>query len=185
MPPVFKNPHKFSVGIYDAQHKKNLSTRAKKVERLYTQAIQKIAAAAQPSLFGGEEGQQFTWRDFPHLDKEITALQADLAKGLQLNIEQGDEESWQLANAKNDAMVASLVGRTKIPKAVLQTWNDPHLRAMKSFIERREGGMGLSQRVWNLAGQFKDEMELALETCIGKGIIINRSNFFLQYDCLK
>ncbi len=185
MPPVFKNPHKFSVGTYDAQHKKNLSTRAKKVERLYTQAIQKIAAAAQPSLFGGEEGQQFTWRDFPQLDKEITALQADLAKGLQMNIEQGDEESWQLANAKNDAMVASLVGRTKIPKDVLQTWNDTHLRAMKSFIERREGGMGLSQRVWNLTGQFKDEMELALETCIGKGMsaadISREVRQYLQY----
>ena len=30
--------------------------------------------------------------------------------------------------------------------------------------------MGLSGRVWNLGEQFKAEMELALETCIGKGM---------------
>lgn len=170
MPPVYKHPPKFSVGIFDAQHKQNLAARAKKVERLYKQAIQKLAAAAQPSLFGGEAGQQFSWHDFPVLEKEMAALQRELAKGLQLNIEQGDKDSWQLANVKNDAMVASIVGKTQIPKETLRQWNEPHLRAMNAFINRREAGMGLSQRVWNLTGQFKAEMELALETCIGKGM---------------
>ena len=168
--PTYPNPATFNVGTYDAQHKKNLAARAKKVERLYKQAIQKMAAAAQPSLFGGEAGQQFSWQDFPVLDKEMAALQRELAKGLQLNIEQGDKESWALSNAKNDAMVASIVGKSKIPKAILQTWNEPNLRAMNAFIQRRDAGMGLSHRVWNLTDQFKAELELALETCIGKGM---------------
>lgn len=184
-PPRYPNPPKFSVGIYDAQHRKNLSIRAKKVERLYRQAIQKMAAAAQPSLFGGDPSQEFHWRDFPVLSREIDALTKELNQALQLNIEQGSEESWRLANVKNDAMVASIVGRTPIPKETLEGWNAHNLGAMRAFIGRREAGMNLSQRVWNLGGQFKAEMELALETCIGKGMsaaeISREVRQYLQY----
>lgn len=167
--PTYLHPAKFNAGIYDAAHRKNLSTRAKNVERLYRQAIQKMAQAAQPSLFAGTV-QEFSWHDFPQLEKEINMLAKGLTQGLQLNIEQGDKESWALANTKNDAMVASMIGKTSVPKAILQTWNAPNLAAMNAFIQRKEAGMGLSGRVWNLGEQFKAEMELALETCIGKGM---------------
>ncbi len=168
-PPTFLHPAKFNAGIYDAAHRKNLYTRANNVERLYKQAVQKLAQAAQPSLFAGTV-QEFSWQDFPALEKEINQLAKGLTQGLQLNIEQGDKESWALANTKNDAMVASMIGKTSVPKAVLQTWNAPNLAAMNAFIQRKEAGMGLSGRVWNLGEQFKKEMELALETCIGKGM---------------
>ena len=168
--PVYQNPPKFNVGTFDAQHRKNLSTRAKKVERLYQQAVQKMAAAAQPSLFGGEAGQQFSWQDFPQLEKEINTLAKELTKGVQMNIEQGDTEAWSLSNSKNDAMVASMIGKSKIPAATLRQWNDPNLRAMNAFIARKEAGLGLSSRVWKLGEQFKAEMEMALETCIGRGM---------------
>lgn len=167
--PKFLHPAKFNAGIYDAAHRKNLSTRANNVERLYRQAVQKLTQAAQPSLFGGTV-QEFSWQDFPQLEKEINQLAKGLTQGLQLNIEQGDKESWALANTKNDAMVASMIGKTSVPKTVLQTWNAPNLAAMNAFIQRKEAGMGLSGRVWSLGEQFKAEMELALETCIGKGM---------------
>ena len=168
--PRYANPASFKVGHYNEQHRKNLSIRAKKVERLYRQAVQKIAAAAQPSLFGGTPGQEFSWRDFPALSKEVDALTREMTQGLQLNIEQGDKEAWALSNTKNNAMVAAMVGKASVPKAVLDTWKAPNLAAMNAFIARKEAGMNLSQRVWNLAPQFKAEMELALETCIGRGM---------------
>lgn len=168
--PRYANPASFKVGHYNEQHRKNLSIRAKKVERLYRQAVQKIAAAAQPSLFGGTPGQEFSWRDFPALSKEVDALTREMTQGLQLNIEQGDKEAWALSNTKNNAMVAAIVGKASVPKAVIDTWKAPNLAAMNAFIARKEAGMNLSQRVWNLAPQFKAEMELALETCIGRGM---------------
>lgn len=39
------------VGAYDATHRKQLKQRAKKVQQLYKQAVDKIARAAAPSLF--------------------------------------------------------------------------------------------------------------------------------------
>ncbi len=185
MPTTHGNPPKFNVGNYNGQHIKNLSARAKKVERLYLQAVRKMARAAQPTLSAGDAGQEFHWKDFPALGKEINALARDLTDNLQLNIEAGDKEAWALSNTKNDAMVDAMAGKSGISKATLRTWKAANLAAMNAFIGRKEAGMGLSGRVWKLGEQFKAEMELALETCIGKGMsaaeISREIRQYLQY----
>ena len=162
-------PKKFTIGTYDKKHKENLAKRAKKVQQLYDAAVKRIAQAAAPSLFGADEKKEFSFDDFPALKKEMDALMQDLGSSLQSNIEDGDEESWTLSNTKNDAMVDTIIGKAKLPKKTLQEWKHPHLEALSAFIDRKEAGMNLSKRVWNLTQQFKGEMELALEMGMGQG----------------
>ena len=66
-------------------------------------------------------------------------------------------------------MVDSIIGKKHLPKKVVQAWKHPHLEALNAFIARKEAGMNLSSRVWNLTQQFKSEMELALELGMGEG----------------
>lgn len=168
----------FHVGIYDEQHRKNLQQRAKKVQQLYKQAVDKITKAAQPTLFGADPNlSEFHFSDFPTLNKAVDKYIQQMGAGLQSNIEQGDTEAWKLSNTKNDAMVDYLAGTYSIPKETLKEWKHPHLEALESFMERKTKGMNLSNGgsetsklvgVWNL-DQFKNELELALELGIGKG----------------
>lgn len=168
----------FHVGIYDEQHRKNLQQRAKKVQQLYKQAVDKITKAAQPTLFGADPNlSEFHFSDFPTLNKAVDKYIQQMGAGLQSNIEQGDAEAWTLSNTKNDAMVDYLAGTYNIPKETLKEWKHPHLEALESFMERKTKGMNLSNGgsetsklvgVWNL-DQFKNELELALELGIGKG----------------
>ena len=168
----------FHVGIYDEQHRKNLQQRAKKVQQLYKQAVDKITKAAQPTLFGADPNlSEFHFSDFPTLNKAVDKYIQQMGAGLQSNIEQGDTEAWTLSNTKNDAMVDYLAGTYNIPKETLKEWKHPHLEALESFMERKTKGMNLSNGgsetsklvgVWNL-DQFKNELELALELGIGKG----------------
>jgi len=162
-------PKKFTIGTYDKKHKENLAKRAKKVQQLYDAAIKRIAQAAAPSIFDADEKKEFSFEDFPALKKEMDALMQDIGSSLQTNIEDGDEESWTLSNTKNDAMVDSIIGKAKLPKETVQQWKHPHLEALSAFIDRKEAGMNLSKRVWNLTQQFKGEMELALELGMGEG----------------
>lgn len=162
-------PKKFTIGTYDKKHKENLAKRARKVQQLYDAAVKRIAQAAAPSLFDADPQKEFHFEDFPALKKEMEALMQDLGSSLQANIEDGDQESWTLSNTKNDAMVESVIGKAKLPKQTVQAWKHPHLEALNAFIDRKEAGMGLSKRVWNLTQQFKDEMELALELGMGEG----------------
>ena len=162
-------PQKVTIGTYDKKHKENLAKRAKKVQQLYYAAVKRIAQAAAPSLFDADKKKEFHFEDFPALKKEMEALMQDLGSSLQANIEDGDQESWTLSNTKNDAMVDSIIGTKHLPKKVVQAWKHPHLEALNAFIARKEAGMNLSRRVWNLTQQFKSEMELALEMGMGEG----------------
>lgn len=162
-------PTRITIATYDEKHKQNLAKRAKKVSSLYDAAVKRLTQAAAPSLFDADKEQEFHFEDFPALKREMDALMQDLYSSLQTNIENGDEESWTLANTKNDAMVESVIGKAKLPKQTVQAWKHPHLEALNAFIDRKEAGMGLSKRVWNLTQQFKDEMELALELGMGEG----------------
>ena len=162
-------PKTFTIGTYDKKHKENLAKRARKVQQLYDAAIKRIAQAAAPSLFDADPKKEFHFEDFPALKKEMEALMQDLGSSLQANIEDGDQDSWTLSNTKNDAMVDSIIGKKHLPKKVVQAWKHPHLEALNAFIARKEAGMNLSRRVWNLTQQFKSEMELALELGMGDG----------------
>lgn len=162
-------PTRITIATYDEKHKQNLAKRAKKVSSLYDAAVKRLTQAAAPSLFDADKENEFHFEDFPALKREMDALMQDLYSSLQTNIEDGDEESWTLANTKNDAMVESVIGKAKLPKQTVQAWKHPHLEALNAFIDRKEAGMGLSRRVWNLTQQFKDEMELALELGMGEG----------------
>lgn len=162
-------PKTFTIGTYDKKHKENLAKRARKVQQLYDAAIKRIAQAAAPSLFDADPKKEFHFEDFPALKKEMEALMQDLGSSLQANIEDGDQDSWTLSNTKNDAMVDSIIGKKHLPKKVVQTWKHPHLEALNAFIARKEAGMNLSRRVWNLTQQFKSELELALELGMGEG----------------
>ena len=162
-------PKTFTIGTYDKKHKENLAKRARKVQQLYDAAIKRIAQAAAPSLFDADPKKEFHFEDFPALKKEMEALMQDLGSSLQANIEDGDQESWTLSNTKNDAMVDSIIDKKHLPKKVVQAWKHPHLEALNAFIARKEAGMNLSRRVWNLTQQFKSEMELALELGMGEG----------------
>lgn len=162
-------PKTFTIGTYDKKHKENLAKRARKVQQLYDAAIKRIAQAAAPSLFDADPKKEFHFEDFPALKKEMEALMQDLGSSLQANIEDGDQESWTLSNTKNDAMVDSIIGKKKLPAKTVKAWKPPHLDALNAFIARKEAGMNLSRRVWNLTKQFKSEMELALELGMGEG----------------
>ena len=162
-------PKTFTIGTYEKKHKENLAKRARKVQQLYDAAIKRIAQAAAPSLFDADPKKEFHFEDFPALKKEMEALMQDLGSSLQTNIEDGDQESWTLSNTKNDAMVDSIIGKKHLPKKVVQAWKHPHLEALNAFIARKEAGMNLSRRVWNLTQQFKSEMELAMELGMGEG----------------
>lgn len=162
-------PKTFTIGTYDKKHKENLAKRARKVQQLYDAAIKRIVQAAAPSLFDADPKKEFHFEDFPALKKEMEALMQDLGSSLQANIEDGDQESWTLSNTKNDAMVDSIIGKKKLPAKTVKAWKHPHLEALNAFIARKEAGMNLSRRVWNLTQQFKSEMELALELGMGEG----------------
>ena len=167
--PQERKKKQFSVRVYDQKHLRNLSKRLRKVQALIDEAARKGAAIGARTGYKDIE-KDFRFDDFPQARREIDALLRELSTALTMNVEEANTEAWGMANAKNDAMVDSMLASTGVDmaKKTTQPWYNKNARALGTFQKRVKDGMGLSTDVWNL-GQFKGELELALEMGLGRG----------------
>lgn len=167
--PQERKKKQFSVRAYDQKHLHNLSKRLRKVQALIDEAARKGAAIGARTGYKDIE-KDFRFDDFPQARREIDALLRELSTALTMNVEEADSEAWGMANAKNDAMVDAMLASTGVDMArkTTQPWYNKNARALGAFKQRVKDGMGLSTDVWNL-GQFKGELELALEMGLGRG----------------
>lgn len=167
--PQERKKKQFSVRVYDQKHLRNLSKRLRKVQALIDEAARKGAAIGARTGYKDIE-KDFRFDDFPQARREIDALLRELSTALTMNVEEANTEAWGMANAKNDAMVDSMLASTGVDmaKKTTQPWYNKNARALGAFQKRVKDGMGLSTDVWNL-GQFKGELELALEMGLGRG----------------
>jgi len=163
-----KKAQKFSVGIYDKGHLKNLAKRLKAIEGILGASITEGCKIGMLSLFDEWE-KEFYFKDYPEVEKKIDALMKKMHGSITTTIEEGDREAWLLSAQKNDALVDSLAKKTGITKEQIRKWKQPNLEALEAFQERKTQGMNLSERVWNLTDQFKQELEMALELGLGEG----------------
>ena len=76
---------------------------------------------------------------------------------------------WDISNKKNNALVESLFkGKDLTDKQKIRYFqnNEP---ALKAFTERKHNGLRLSDRVWNIVGGYKNDIETALSVSMEQG----------------
>ena len=158
----------FKIGVFDKKHRANIKKRLKAVEELLDKAAKDAARISETSGFTDAE-KPFYFADYPEAEKHIDELMRSVSNGLKMIIEEGDKEEWLLSCDKNDAIVDSITAASGLPKEKTAAWKQRNLEALAAFRKRKEAGMDLSKRVWNITGQLKQELELALDIGLGEG----------------
>lgn len=157
----------FDFDKWERKHVARMGARSKAIKKLFDDL------AHQASLLGIDvklpSDKDFEFKNYPALEKRVDELVKEVSQKVTRIIEDGEEEAWIEANAKNDALVDSVVKGTGLPKEVVAQWKQPNLSALAAFQARKIAGMGLSQRVWKLTHTAKQELELALDLGIGEG----------------
>lgn len=152
---------------WQRRQQRQLNARGKAIKELFDDL------AMRASLLGIDvnlpSDKDFEFKNYPALEQRADKLVRELAQKVTRIIEDGEEEAWLEANAKNDALVDSVVKGTGLPKEVVAQWKQPNLNALEAFQARKIAGMGLSKRVWALTNTAKQELELALDLGIGEG----------------
>lgn len=159
---------KFSFGTYDKKHLRNLLRRAQSLADIFGLTANKAAKIGEATGYCDPNG-EFMFDKFPSVKERVEELFRGLHDSLLLTITEGNREEWLLSAAKNDAMVDSLFGHVAQYGERAKEWKQSNLKALEAFQNRKERGMDLSERVWNLTNQFKGELELALELGLGDG----------------
>lgn len=155
---------------YNNKHLRNLEQVTKQVQRSYKDAINQIAELAKNTTL--DKSGEFYFAHHKTLSKKVDGILENLFTEVSSTIVTGVNSSWQIAVDKNNEICHYLYGKgiKDLPDDYKAKYLSNNDEARQSFINRKEAGqLNWSERVWNLKGQFKQELELALESNLGKG----------------
>ena len=138
----------------------------KRIEQLLSQATGRFISLSSELPYDKSAG-QFYFEDYPEVRKAVEETASRLARGMEQAIVTGTTTEWAQGTKDANGILDYMVQRVGIkslkdlkPEVVGKYLNN-HDAALAAFQKRAIGGMGLSDRVWNLANQSKIEAELA------------------------
>ena len=158
---------RFSIQSYDAAHYRHTEQYTKAVEALFDRATAEVSKAAAKGAYNPDK--PFSFDDYPSVKSVMQDVTTQLASRMVTVIETGSKKQWLFACDKNDGFIESIMDTSKISKARLRKMQDRNLEALQTFQQRKVEGMNLSQRVWKYVGQYKDQLESALDVGLGEG----------------
>ena len=156
---------------YEQKHLRNLLRLEKRIDKLFQEAAARVAHLSE-SVEGFSADDVFTFDKYPYLRNRANKLVAELNNAVETTIFDGVRLEWDLANEKNDSLARSVLGSAveHLDGTTRRRYFATNAGACEAFLARRERGLNLSERVWNLSKQFKEEMEMGLDLGLRDGI---------------
>lgn len=158
---------RFSIQGFDLNHYRATEQYAAAVQALFDRATLAIAQSVSQRKIDPDK--PFSFDDYPEVKAELQKVVGRLASQLKTTIETGSKNQWLFACDKNDGFIDSIMDTSKLSKARLKKMQDRNLDALSTFQARKVAGMDLSQRVWRYVGQYRDQLETALDVGLGEG----------------
>lgn len=157
---------------FDDFEKRNLENQARnsrRIRAIYNNSIQQITLTA--SRIKHPDGRVFEIAKYPSLQKKVDTVINSMQKEIYTVVVSGIKEGWQISNDKNNLIVDRRLGKIKPPEGIKKLLYDPNKQGLESFLQRKDKGLGLSDRVWKSLDPFKTELEqgLGLGIADGKG----------------
>lgn len=142
---------------------------ADRVQSVYDTLSMEIANAVVRTPYDGSE--PFHFSDYPLTKKKIEDVQAAFVRDLRSVIYTGTSEEWKQSNLVQDLLADKVLKfyGVKKDKKKHRVYYQTNSDAQKAFQERKDNGMGLSERLWNQSKNYKEEMEFAISSSFENG----------------
>lgn len=129
------------------------------VFNLFTRAI-------SPKLARMKEG---GWAKNIAIEKEIDYELAKLQSNLEATIYNNQKWASVISQTKNDELVKNYIRGMSLTSIIKDKLFQVNKSALDAFINRRVEGLNLSDMVWNITNQTKQQLEFYLESGIATG----------------
>ena len=156
---------------WEKKHRQNVASYERQIDKTFQSAA--AEAAAISSLLGNiKPDKPFSFKDYPITRQRIEKLLSGLKTRLSTVIVNGVNSEWTLANNKNNELANQVFGDNakNLTEEQSQKYYKTNDKARNAFLERKEAGMNLSDRVWRYTEQFKEEIELGIDIGLRDGL---------------
>lgn len=156
---------------YERQHLADQAATVLIIQGLFFKAVNKIFIRVWPFIPKTTETPYIVNYTGTLVGKIIEAEVTRLLTDIHYTIRERSTKAWKLSNKKNDALVNALFERAGrgIPPQLKEKLFPSNLPALESFLNRSEGGMKLSKRIWKYKGQVLQEIEAGIQVGIAEG----------------
>lgn len=164
--------------IWDRRRNQLIAQAQKQIESIFA-VVSKEAAAIAASIAHPNLSKPFKFSDYPQTKKRIEELTRWLHDELEGTISNNISEEWALAERENVSLTSDFLrkvyenvdeGGKNVPDALTARYYRNNTEAHDAFLKRTLVGMGLSDRVWKLSAQCRQELELAIDLGLGEGL---------------
>ena len=154
---------------WEKKHVKHVAKYEAEIRRIYEQAMDEAALIMSMATFDASKPLVFS--DYPLIQTLMTKLQHKMAASIEAVITKGIDTEWDLSAEETRELVESLYG--DLDSELMELRTQAYLlrrdKAREAFKMRKERGLSLSDRVWQYTGQFKEELEMALDLGLRDG----------------
>lgn len=155
---------------WEKKHVANIARYEKEIQQIYATAIAEAAQMASRVSF--DPSKPFAFSDYPLTKALIDKLQKQVAADIEAVITKGVDTEFGLSQEKAEELAQSIY--SDVENALMEIRKQAYLRrrdnAREAFLMRKERGLSLSDRVWRYTGQFKEELEMALDLGLRDGL---------------
>lgn len=155
---------------WEKKHVANIARYEKEIQQIYATAIAEASQMASRVSF--DPSKPFAFSDYPLTKALITKLQKQVAADIEAVITKGVDTEFGLSQEKAEELAQSVY--SDVENALMELRKQAYLRrrdnAREAFLMRKEAGLSLSDRVWRYTGQFKEELEMALDLGLRDGL---------------
>lgn len=155
---------------WEKQHVANIAKYEKEVQQIYATAIAEASQMASRVNF--DPSKPFSFSDYPLTKALITKLQKQVASDIEAVITKGVDTEFGLSQEKAEELAQSVY--SDVESALMELRKQAYIsqrnKAREAFLTRKETGLSLSDRVWRYTGQFKEELEMALDLGLRDGL---------------
>ena len=156
---------------YDKTHLRNMAAVGTRIDRIFKKAADEAAKIGVSIHSPLPDGRIFAFDDYPETHRQIERLLTALWQSTEGLIVNSVRSAWTLSNNKNNALVSRIFGDRfgSLSKEQQRRYFSTNGAALDAFLQRREQGLNLSDRVWRYTSAFKHEIEMGLDLGIRSG----------------
>lgn len=157
---------------WEKAHYRRIQSYMKQIDAIFDEGIKEAAAIGATFNANDLFSKPFSFDDYPRTKARIDKMTAKMQSEIQTTVVNGITAEWENSNLINDQIAQRILGiknTDDIPGKFKKYFNNNNA-ALQAFINRKEAGMKLSDRVWKYTNGFKKEIEAGLDIGIREGL---------------
>lgn len=149
---------------------KRLAGYMMRVRNIYDGLNEKAAMLVES--VGYEGLAEFSFNDYPEIEREVKLLLSQFVGELQTLIYSGTSSEWKSSNTFQDAVADKALKyyRAQVHGDRFKHYYRDNGDQLKAFLQRKENGLNLSSKLWNQSKNYKEALEATISTAIEKGM---------------